>query len=229
MIRLRSNKRQNAVAAATKIAHGARFCARRLRSIFFFRTTRLRAFYYHYAARRMRATILDDAAFYALQLVLFQRAPFLASLAVVAHVVVISINSRPSKSKCPPLKMHNAEVNGDLANRKRARAFARFQSSSRRETFRTQRDADDPTVREEWRVKVGLAEMLKGGVIMDVMNAEQARIAEAAGAVAVMALERIPALIRQDGGVARMSDPQMIREVSGRLQAVQRMQAGDAF
>lgn len=64
-----------------------------------------------------------------------------------------------------------------------------------------------------WRNKVGLAEMLKGGVIMDVVNAEQARIAEEAGATAVMALERVPADIRKDGGVARMSDPQMIREI----------------
>merc|ERR1712071_67649 len=62
-------------------------------------------------------------------------------------------------------------------------------------------------------VKQGLAQMLKGGVIMDVMNVEQAKIAEAAGAVAVMALERIPADIRRDGGVARMSDPQMILEI----------------
>lgn len=62
-------------------------------------------------------------------------------------------------------------------------------------------------------LKTGLAEMLKGGVIMDVMNVEQAKIAEKAGAVAVMALERIPSLIRSQGGVARMSDPQMIREI----------------
>ena len=61
-----------------------------------------------------------------------------------------------------------------------------------------------------WREKVGLSEMLKGGVIMDVVNAEQARIAEDAGAVAVMALERVPADIRRDGGVARMSDPELI-------------------
>ncbi|TVR34868.1 MAG: pyridoxal 5'-phosphate synthase lyase subunit PdxS [Nitriliruptor sp.] len=60
------------------------------------------------------------------------------------------------------------------------------------------------------RVKRGLADMLKGGVIMDVIDAEQARIAEEAGAVAVMALERVPADIRKDGGVARMSDPEMI-------------------
>lgn len=59
-------------------------------------------------------------------------------------------------------------------------------------------------------VKRGLAEMLKGGVIMDVVNADQAKIAEDSGACAVMALERVPADIRRDGGVARMSDPEMI-------------------
>jgi pyridoxal 5'-phosphate synthase pdxS subunit len=63
------------------------------------------------------------------------------------------------------------------------------------------------------RVKSGLAEMLKGGVIMDVVDAEQARIAEEAGAVAVMALERVPADIRVQGGVARMSDPEKVREI----------------
>ncbi|KAI0637092.1 vitamin B6 biosynthesis protein [Trametes polyzona] len=62
-------------------------------------------------------------------------------------------------------------------------------------------------------VKSGLAQMLKGGVIMDVVNAEQARIAEEAGACAVMALERVPADIRAHGGVARMSDPKMIKEI----------------
>jgi len=64
-----------------------------------------------------------------------------------------------------------------------------------------------------FKVKVGLAEMLKGGVIMDVTTKEQAKIAEDAGAVAVMALERIPADIRSDGGVARMSNPKMIQEI----------------
>lgn len=64
-----------------------------------------------------------------------------------------------------------------------------------------------------WRTKVGLAEMLKGGVIMDVTNADQAKIAEDAGAVAVMALERVPSDIRRDGGVARMSDPLVIEEI----------------
>ncbi|MCX8014083.1 MAG: pyridoxal 5'-phosphate synthase lyase subunit PdxS, partial [Rectinema sp.] len=66
---------------------------------------------------------------------------------------------------------------------------------------------------EQWRIKVGLAEMLKGGVIMDVTNAAQAKIAERAGACAVMALERVPADIRAQGGVARMSDPKIIKEI----------------
>ena len=64
-----------------------------------------------------------------------------------------------------------------------------------------------------FKTKVGLAEMLKGGVIMDVVNAEQARIAEDAGASAVMALERVPAIIRKEGGVARASDPAMIKAI----------------
>jgi len=64
-----------------------------------------------------------------------------------------------------------------------------------------------------WRNKVGLAEMLRGGVIMDVTTAEQAKIAEEAGAVAVMALERVPADIRAEGGVARMADPLKIKEI----------------
>jgi len=66
---------------------------------------------------------------------------------------------------------------------------------------------------KQYKLKVGLAEMLKGGVIMDVTKAEQAKIAEDAGAVSVMALERIPADIRADGGVARMSNPGVIREI----------------
>tara|TARA_B100000945_G_scaffold56543_1_gene41661 strand:+ start:2258 stop:3118 length:861 start_codon:yes stop_codon:yes gene_type:complete len=65
----------------------------------------------------------------------------------------------------------------------------------------------------DYDVKVGLAEMLKGGVIMDVTNYEQAKIAEDAGACAVMALERIPSDIRKDGGIARMSDPLLIKEI----------------
>ena len=67
--------------------------------------------------------------------------------------------------------------------------------------------------RGTWAVKVGLAQMLKGGVIMDVVTPEHARIAEEAGACAVMALERVPSDIRKDGGVARMSDPEMIRGI----------------
>jgi pyridoxal 5'-phosphate synthase pdxS subunit len=73
--------------------------------------------------------------------------------------------------------------------------------------------ASPENVKGSFTVKAGLAKMLKGGVIMDVINVEQAKIAEAAGAVAVMALERIPADIRYDGGVARMSDPDMITEI----------------
>ncbi len=70
-----------------------------------------------------------------------------------------------------------------------------------------------PSVTGSSRVKRGMAEMLKGGVIMDVVNAEQATIAQDAGAVAVMALERVPADIRAEGGVARMSDPDMIDQI----------------
>ncbi len=71
----------------------------------------------------------------------------------------------------------------------------------------------DNGLQEQFRQKVGLAEMLKGGVIMDVTNAQQAKIAEEAGAVAVMALERIPSDIRKMGGIARMSNPGMIKEI----------------
>jgi len=69
------------------------------------------------------------------------------------------------------------------------------------------------TLTGTWTAKRGLAQMLKGGVIMDVVTAEQAKIAEDAGAVAVMALERAPADIRRDGGVARMSDPELIQQI----------------
>src|ERR1700735_2747038 len=65
------------------------------------------------------------------------------------------------------------------------------------------------------RLKLGLPEMLKGGVIMDVMNVEQARIAEEAGAISVMALERVPAMIRAEGGVARMASPKLIKQIIG--------------
>jgi pyridoxal 5'-phosphate synthase pdxS subunit len=73
----------------------------------------------------------------------------------------------------------------------------------------------EPESNRSFRVKTGLAEMLKGGVIMDVTNAEQAAIAERAGAVAVMALERVPSQIRAEGGVARMASPRRIREIMG--------------
>jgi pyridoxal 5'-phosphate synthase pdxS subunit len=77
----------------------------------------------------------------------------------------------------------------------------------------TSHAADSAAARGTYRVKRGLAEMMKGGVIMDVVTPEQARIAEEAGACAVMALERVPADIRRDGGVARMSDPEMIEGI----------------
>ena len=76
---------------------------------------------------------------------------------------------------------------------------------------------DNQETQELFRHKVGLAEMLKGGVIMDVTNAEQAKIAEDAGAVAVMALERIPSDIRKMGGIARMSQPGMIKQIQDRV------------
>src|SRR5213082_3923247 len=71
----------------------------------------------------------------------------------------------------------------------------------------------DGSVKGSFKVKAGLAQMLKGGVIMDVVTAEHARIAQEAGACAVMALERVPADIRKEGGVARMSDPTLIRSI----------------
>jgi pyridoxal 5'-phosphate synthase pdxS subunit len=77
--------------------------------------------------------------------------------------------------------------------------------------------SDYEAQKSTWRTKVGLAEMLKGGVIMDVVNPEQALIAAEAGAVAVMALERVPSDIRKQGGVSRMSDPKMIKEIMDAL------------
>jgi pyridoxal 5'-phosphate synthase pdxS subunit len=77
----------------------------------------------------------------------------------------------------------------------------------------TSHNGQNEAITGSFAVKVGLAQMLKGGVIMDVVTAEQARIAEEAGACAVMALERVPADIRKDGGVARMSDPRKIKEI----------------
>lgn len=77
----------------------------------------------------------------------------------------------------------------------------------------TKSEKQNATQTATWRVKSGLAQMLKGGVIMDVVTPDQAKIAEDAGACAVMALERVPSDIRTDGGVARMSDPTMIRGI----------------
>src|SRR5918994_2109555 len=84
-----------------------------------------------------------------------------------------------------------------------------YSSKQRRE----KRMADNGQATGTFRVKSGMAQMLKGGVIMDVVDAEQAKVAEEAGAVAVMALERVPADIRAQGGVARMSDPEKIVEI----------------
>ncbi len=77
----------------------------------------------------------------------------------------------------------------------------------------SQSTSDKNGSKGSWTLKTGLAQMLKGGVIMDVVTAEHAKIAEEAGAVAVMALERVPADIRAAGGVARMSDPEMIHSI----------------
>src|SRR5437879_5806788 len=74
-------------------------------------------------------------------------------------------------------------------------------------------DSSNGNANNQWRVKVGLAEMLKGGVIMDVTTAEQAKIAEDAGACAIMSLERVPADIRKEGGVARMADATKVEEI----------------
>src|SRR5476651_2877683 len=87
---------------------------------------------------------------------------------------------------------------------------ARTAPSYTGDTMSEQRES--PRDEATFMVKAGLAEMLKGGVIMDVVTPEQAKIAEDAGAAAVMALERVPADIRRDGGVARMSDPEMRSE-----------------
>lgn len=83
----------------------------------------------------------------------------------------------------------------------------------RQKIVKEHENGEDEKKHATFAVKAGLAQMLKGGVIMDVINVEEARIAEEAGACAVMALERVPSDIRRDGGVARMSDPQMIKEI----------------
>src|SRR5260370_37367868 len=89
------------------------------------------------------------------------------------------------------------------------RRFRRYPSRSEKSRPMSQNNGHNTSL----RLKTGLAEMLKGGVIMDVTTAKQAEIAERAGAVAVMALERVPAQIRAEGGVARMASPKIIREI----------------
>ena len=99
----------------------------------------------------------------------------------------------------------------DLKRTKQAGAVGR--GNGHGDGVKSSAAAGPGSMSEAFRLKVGLAEMLKGGVIMDVMNAEQAEIAQEAGAAAVMALERIPSQIRKHGGVARMSDPSMIKRI----------------
>ncbi|MBM3959885.1 MAG: pyridoxal 5'-phosphate synthase lyase subunit PdxS [SAR202 cluster bacterium] len=108
----------------------------------------------------------------------------------------MATNARRTQSK-PPISTNGARKNG-VAH-----------SATKGVHGRLWKDSPKPEV-GNWRVKSGLAQMLKGGVIMDVVTEEHARIAEDAGAVAVMALERVPSDIRKDGGVARMSDPELI-------------------
>ena len=100
--------------------------------------------------------------------------------------------------------LNNTSIGGTLGcNNNYFRLYCHFLPSTKGDSMST----------TPMRLKTGLADMLKGGVIMDVINAEQAQIAQQAGAVAVMALERVPADIRQQGGVARMSDPDLIKKI----------------
>jgi pyridoxal 5'-phosphate synthase pdxS subunit len=103
--------------------------------------------------------------------------------------------------------MHRALVGFMIREEKRAESFGR-----RKKERRAMTDTDRQT--GGVRVKRGLAEMLKGGVIMDVTTVEQAKIAEDAGAVSVMALERVPADIRKEGGIARMADPEIVTKIT---------------
>ena len=108
----------------------------------------------------------------------------------------------PSTSHTPPNKIH-------FAFKREVVSIENLESTAVTNTAENTTESTVGTV----RVKRGMAEQLKGGVIMDVVTPEQAKIAEDAGAVAVMALERVPADIRKDGGVARMSDPEMIEGI----------------
>jgi pyridoxal 5'-phosphate synthase pdxS subunit len=106
-----------------------------------------------------------------------------------------------------------AKQNAQSHGRKQAPTNGAEQAQKQASSQGESQAANAATNGNLWRVKVGLAEMLKGGVIMDVTNAAQARIAEDAGACAVMALERVPADIRKEGGVARMAATKIIRQI----------------
>src|SRR5882724_9715529 len=105
----------------------------------------------------------------------------------------------------------NGRSNGKNNGKSNAKPVAKLESRSAAEVTDVSRPPQNDV--NLWRVKVGLAEMLKGGVIMDVTNVEQAKIAEKAGACAVMALERVPSDIRKEGGVARMASIRIIRDI----------------
>ena len=137
---------------------------------------------------------------------------------------IVGTWSRPDKNQPAQLarrgrQRHRAHARSDLGRAPEYRLLGHENSVAGRRTpgSRLSLMANDRTIGERTtgtaRVKRGLAEMLRGGVIMDVVDAQQAKIAEDAGAVAVMALERVPSDIRRDGGVARMSDPSMIEGI----------------
>ena len=112
--------------------------------------------------------------------------------------------------------MSHIPVTDTVNNLSRPNGTTNGHSHSNGTTNSSSADADallSAAFSKSYAIKAGLAQMLKGGVIMDVTNAEEARIAEECGAVAVMALERVPSDIRKEGGVARMSNPKMIQEI----------------
>ena len=118
----------------------------------------------------------------------------------------LRLHNHPSLSREPHLHSLSPSLS-------KHRHVGRGQSNLRCQSARERGQSDGRGQRRRVSLQVGLAQMLKGGVIMDVTNVEQARIAEEAGACAVMALERVPADIRKDGGVARMTDPLVIQEI----------------
>jgi pyridoxal 5'-phosphate synthase pdxS subunit len=109
--------------------------------------------------------------------------------------------------------MHMAKANGRNNGKTNGKPTLKLESRSLAEVTEVAKELRNDL--DLWRVKVGLAEMLKGGVIMDVTNVEQATIAEKSGACAVMALERVPSDIRKEGGVARMASTKIIRDIMG--------------